>query len=149
LKISFLINRPPPFVGGLQNVCLRVAKRFQDVGVEVRIIGFPDKIDGARTIELKKSWIHDGVEICELRRGGYEEFLLKMVPFLKKRKVSFPLARLFFESAYAKQISRLCQGSQVFHYFGTGMEMNGYAVVKAARCIGAKLFIDPALHAGQ
>ena len=149
LKISFLINRPPPLVGGLQNVCLRVAKRFQEAGAVVNIVGFPDEIDGARTSELKKTWIHDGVEICELRRGGYEDFLLKMVPFLKKRKVSFPLARFFFESAYAKQISRLCQGSQVFHYFGTGMEMNGYAVAKAVRCIGAKLFIDPALHAGQ
>ncbi len=40
MKISFFINRPPPFVGGLQNVCLRVAKRFQDSGARVRIVGF-------------------------------------------------------------------------------------------------------------
>ncbi len=126
-----------------------MAKRFQETGAEVRIVGFPNTLERNGNRRGKKKWDHEGVEVCELRRGGYEDFLLKMVPFLKKRRVTFPLARIFFDWAYAKQISRLCQGSQVFHYFGTGMEMNGYAVAKAARSIGAKFFIDPALHAGQ
>lgn len=127
-------------------MCLRVAKRFQDVGVEVRIIGFPDKIDGAGNSASQKSWVYDGVEICELRRGSLEDCLLRAVPYLKKRRATFPLARLFFEWAYAKQISRLCQGSQVFHYFGTGTEMIGYAVAMAARAVGAKLLVEPAIH---
>ncbi len=130
-------------------MCLRVAKRFQEDGAEVRIIGFPDQIYVAGNSASQKSWVYDGVEICELRRGPLEDCLLRAVPYLKKRRATFPLACLFFEWAYARKISRLCQGKQVFHYFGTGMEMNGYAVAKAARSIGAKLFIDPALHAGQ
>lgn len=96
----------------------------------------------------QKSWVYEGVEVCELRRGPLEDFLIRLVPMLKKRRVTFPLACLFFEWAYAKQISRLCQGSQVFHYFGTGMEMNGYAVAKAARSLEAKFFVEPAIHEG-
>jgi len=62
MKISYFINRPPPFVGGLQNVCLRVAKHFQDsAGARVQIVGFPDKIDAARTSESKKSWVEWGL----------------------------------------------------------------------------------------
>lgn len=149
MKISYFINYPPPFVGGLQNVCLRVAKRFQETGADVSIVGFPAEINGPENSESKKSWVYEGVQVCELRRGPLEDYLLRLVPVLKKRKVTFPLARLFFEMAYARQISGLCPGSHVFHYFGTGMEMNGYAVAKAARSTGANFFIDPALHAGQ
>ncbi len=129
-------------------MCLRVAKRFQEDGAEVRIIGFPDQINVAGNSASQKSWVYDGVEICELRRGPLEDYLLRLVPMLKKRRVTFPLACLFFEWAYARKISRLCQGSQVFHYFGTGMEMNGYAVGKAAKSVGAKFIVEPAIHEG-
>ncbi len=127
-------------------MCLRVAKRFQDTGVEVRIIGFPDQINVTGNSASQKSWVYDGVEICELRRGPLEDYLLRAVPYLKKRRATFPLARLFFEWAYTRQISKLCQGIQVFHYFGTGTEMIGYAVAMAARAVGAKLLVEPAIH---
>ena len=107
-------------------MCLRVAKRFQEAGAEVRIVGFPDEIDGSGTSESKKSWVYEGVQICELRRSSREDLLIRSVSMLKKRRVTFPLARLFYELAYARQISRLCQGSSVFHYFGTGTEMIGW-----------------------
>lgn len=129
-------------------MCLRVAKRFQEAGAHVCMVGFPDEIDGAMSSNPQKSWVYDGVDICELRRGPLEDFLLRLVSMLKKRRLTFPLACLFFEWAYARKISRLCQGSQVFHFFGTGMEMNGYAVAKAAKSVGAKFFVEPAIHEG-
>ena len=125
-----------------------MARRFQEAGANLCIVGFPDEIDGAISSKPQKSWVYEGVEVCELRRGPLEDFLIRLVPMLKKRRATFPLACLFFKWAYAKQISRLCQGSQVFHYFGTGMEMNGYAVAKAARSLGAKFFVEPAIHEG-
>jgi len=125
-----------------------VARRFQEAGANLCIVGFPDEIDGAISSKPQKSWVYEGVEVCELRRGPLEDFLIRLVPMLKKRRATFPLACLFFKWAYAKQISRLCQGSQVFHYFGTGTEMNGYAVAKAARSLGAKFFVEPAVHEG-
>lgn len=122
-----------------------MAKHFQEsVGARVRIIGFPDQDNS----KLLCSWEHDGVEIQELRRGGREDLLLRCVPFLKKRRATFPLAVACYELAYSRQISALCDGSSVFHYFGTGMEMNGYSVARAAKKIGAKLVIEPAVHAG-
>lgn len=150
MKISYFINRPPPFVGGLQNVCLSVAKHFQDSGARVRIVGFPD--EGAPSSAgsgERAHWNYEGVDVFELKRGFIQNALLQLAPGLKRRRVTFPLARACFEAAYSRQMTSLCQGSDVFHYFGTGMEMNGYAVAKAARFIGAKFFIDPALHAGQ
>jgi glycosyltransferase involved in cell wall biosynthesis len=145
VKISYFINRPPPFVGGLQNVCLRVAKHFQEsTCAEVRIIGFPNQDNSGR----RCSWEHEGVDVQELRRGRREDLLLRWVPFLKKRRATLPLAIACYEWAYSRQISRLCRGSLVFHYFGTGMEMNGYAVAKAARALGAKFMVEPAIHEG-
>lgn len=126
-------------------MCLRVAKHFQTAGARVRIIGFPDQANS----ESLCSWEHEGVEVQELRKGRREDLLLRCVPFLKKRKATFPLAVACYNWAYSRQISRLCHGSSVFHYFGTGMEMNGYPVAKAAKISGANFFIDPALHAGQ
>jgi len=148
LKITFFINRPPPFIGGLQNVCLRVAKHFQEsAGARVRIIGFPDQKNSQSSAE-NLAWEHEGVEVRELQRGLREDLLFRWVPFLKKRRATFPLAIACYEWAYSRQISRLCRGSLVFHYFGTGMEMNGYAVAKAARPVGAKFFVEPAIHEG-
>jgi len=145
LIITFFINRPPPFVGGLQNVCLKVAKHFQEsAGARVRIIGFPDQDNSGS----RRSWEHEGVEVQELRRGRREDLLLCWVPFLKKRRATLPLAIACYEWAYSRQISRFCHGSSVFHYFGTGMELNGYPVARAARKIGAKFVIEPAIHAG-
>ena len=148
MKISFFINRPPPFVGGLQNVCLRVAKHFlESAGAEVRIIGFPDQ-DNSNLSAKELAWEHEEVEVQDLRRGRREDLLLRWVPFLKKRRATLPMAIACYEWAYSRQISRLCQGSSVFHYFGTGMEMNGYSVADAANKIQAKLVIEPAIHAG-
>jgi glycosyltransferase involved in cell wall biosynthesis len=148
LKITFFINRPPPFVGGLQNVCFRVAKYFQEsAGARVRIIGFPDQKNSHSSAE-DLAWEHEGVEVRELQRGRREDLLFRWVPFLKKRRATFPLAIACYEWAYSRQISRLCQGSSVFHFFGTGMEMNGYAIADAAMKIQAKLVIEPAIHEG-
>ena len=148
MKITFFINRPPPFIGGLQNVCLRVAKHFQEsAGARVKIIGFPDQKNSQSSAE-NLAWEHEGVEIRELQRGPREDLLFRWVPFLKKRRATLPLAIACYEWAYSRQISRLCRGSLVFHYFGTGMEMNGYAVAKAARSVGAKFFVEPAIHEG-
>jgi len=148
LQISFFIERPPPFVGGLQNVCLRVAKHFENSGARVRIVGFPDKVNSTRLYDDLR-WEHEGVEVRELRRGKEEDFLLRWVPILKKRRVTFPLAVVCYRLAYAAQIEQLCHGSSLLHYFGTGMELNGFAVANAAKKLGARFLVEPAIHAGS
>lgn len=115
--------------------------------MQVRIIGFPDQNNSHSSAE-DLDWEHEGVEVQELRRGRREDLLLRWVPFLKKRRATLPLAIACYEWAYSRQISRLCRGSSVFHYFGTGMEMNGYAIADAAKKIQAKFVIEPAIHAG-
>lgn len=125
-----------------------MAKHFQEsAGAQVRIIGFPDQNNSHSSAE-DLDWEHEGVEVQELRRGRREDLLLRWVPFLKKRRATLPLAIACYEWAYSRQISRLCRGSSVFHYFGTGMEMNGYAIADAAKKIQAKFVIEPAIHAG-
>ena len=128
-------------------MCFRVAKHFQSAGAQVRIIGFPDQKNSHSSAE-DLAWEHEGVEVRELQRGRREDLLFRWVPFLKKRRATFPLAIACYEWAYSRQISRLCQGSSVFHFFGTGMEMNGYAIADAAMKIQAKLVIEPAIHEG-
>ncbi len=148
MQISFFIERPPPFVGGLQNVCLRVAKHIQEAGAKIKIIGFPTRKNSSSS-RHNLSWVHDGIEVVELVRGAREEIFFKPVPFLRKRRVTFPLAIACYRLAYARQIARLCKGSSVLHSFGTGMEMNGYAVAAAAKILGARFVIEPAIHAGS
>ncbi len=130
-------------------MCLRVAKHFQDSGAQVRVVGFPDEgsPSSAGSGECAH-WNYEGVDVFELKRGFIQNALLQLVPGLKRRSVTFPLARACFEAAYSGQLTRLCQGSNVFHYFGTGMEMNGYAVAEAARLLEAKFFVEPAIHEG-
>jgi glycosyltransferase involved in cell wall biosynthesis len=127
---------------------LRVAKRFQDARAKVKIIGFP-KRNNSSSSRHNLSWVHDGIEVVELVRGAREEIFFKPVPSLRKRRVTFPLAIACYRLAYARQIARLCEGSSVLHSFGTGMEMNGYAVAAAAKILGARFVIEPAIHAGS
>jgi glycosyltransferase involved in cell wall biosynthesis len=148
LNITLFIERAPPAVGGLQSVCLRIAEHFQDAEAKVKIIGFPAR-QNSSTNTHSLSWVHGGIKVVELSRGPREEFLFKFISFLKKRRVTFPLAVACCSLAYGWQITRMCRGSSVLHYFGTGMEINGYAVWAAAKNIMAKFVIEPAVHAGS
>ncbi len=130
-------------------MCFRVAKHFQDSRARVQIVGFPDAgSPSAARFGKCAHWNFEGVDVFELRRGFIQNALLQLAPDLKRRRATFSLARACFEAAYSRQMTSLCQGSDVFHYFGTGMEMNGYAVAKAAKSLGAKFFVEPAIHEG-
>jgi glycosyltransferase involved in cell wall biosynthesis len=91
----------------------------------------------------------EGVKVHVLRLDTKAQLLLKPVFKLIWRKSTFPLARWLYVAAMRGQIVEASRGVDVLHYFGNGPEMLGFAAEAAARKIGAKFVIEPALHEGQ
>lgn len=154
MRISFVITNAPPLLGGLEKVCLRLAQNLQKMGHEVRILGRftqgrHQMEDFFFASEKGPDLKCGGVTVRVLKLGAKARLLLKPVFKLIWRKSTFPLARWLYVAAMRGQIVEACRGVDVLHYFGNGPEMLGFAAEAAARKIGAKFVIEPALHEGQ
>lgn len=154
MRICFVINNLPTIVGGLEKVCLRVAQHLQKNGHEVQILGRFSKGSVAfagffQDTEEARFFEFQGVNLRVLALDAMARFLLKPVFKLIWRKTTFPLARWLYVAAMSEQIAQACRDMDVVHFFGNGPEMLGFAAEVAARRVGAKFVIEPALHEGQ
>jgi glycosyltransferase involved in cell wall biosynthesis len=154
MRLTFVITNAPPLVGGLEKVCLRLAQQFVQQGHQVRIIG---RFTQARHAladyfqETEKPGVIrcEGIEVEVLTLDARAKLLLSPVFKLIWRKITHPMARRLYIAALGPQLCRACTGSDLVHFFGNGPEMLGFAAEEAARQVGAKFVIEPALHEGQ
>ena len=91
----------------------------------------------------------EGVNVRVLTLDSKARLLLNPVFKLIWRKSTFPLARWLYVAAMRGQIAASSRGADVVHFFGNGPEMLGFAAEAAARKVGAKFVVEPALHEGQ
>ena len=91
----------------------------------------------------------EGVNVRVLTLDAKARLLLKPVFKLIWRKSTFPLARWLYVAAMRGRIAASSRGADVVHFFGNGPEMLGFAAEAAARQVGAKFVVEPALHEGQ
>jgi glycosyltransferase involved in cell wall biosynthesis len=154
LRISFVITNAPPLVGGLEKVCLRVAQNLQKLGHDVTIFGRftqgrHQMEDFFSVSEKNQNLECEGVNVRVLTLDAKARLLLNPVFKLIWRKSTFPLARWLYVAAMRGQIAASSRGADVVHFFGNGPEMLGFAAEAAARKVGAKFVVEPALHEGQ
>ena len=154
LNIRLVITNSPPLVGGLEKVCLRLAQNYKLRGHDVLILGrFTKKRHGLQgyfsETEKPDQIEHEGVRVRVLGLTCWDRYLLWPVFKLLWRKWTFPLARWLYVAAMRGQIAEACRGADVVHYFGTGLEMLGFAALSAAKKNGAIFVVDPAVHVGQ
>jgi glycosyltransferase involved in cell wall biosynthesis len=154
VKISFLITNAPPLVGGLEKVCLRLAQNFKKAGHEVQILGrFSQERHSLKGFfedsEKSHEFEYNGVNVRVLGLDARTRLLMKPVFKLIWRKATFPVAKWLYVAALGMQLRKVCTGSDVVHFFGNGPEMLGFAAEVVARTVGAKFFVEPALHEHQ
>ncbi len=141
-------------VGGLEKVCLRLAQNFQHAGHEVEILGRFSKERHSLAgyfseSEEECSFEFQGITVRIISFDSCARFLLKPVFKLICRKWTFPIAKWLYVAALKEKIAKTCRGADVVHFLGNGLEMLGFAAEAAARQVGAKFVIEPALHEGQ
>jgi glycosyltransferase involved in cell wall biosynthesis len=154
MKIRLVITNTPPLVGGLEKVCLRLAQNCQKLGHEVQILGrFSEKRHRLEEFfsasEKPKGFLWEGVSVRIFTLDDRARLLLKPVFKLIWRKCTFPIAKWLYVVAMREQIANACRGAEVVHFFGNGPEMLGFAAESAARKVGARFVVEPALHEGQ
>lgn len=154
MKISFVITSGPPLVGGLETLCLRLAQELGKSGHDASICArFTEErhslADYFRVTQAGGVIECEGVKVEVLALDARAKLLLKPVFKLIWRPVTFPLARKLYVAALADKLRKACAGSDVVHYFGNAPEMLGFAALAAARRMGARFVVQPALHEGQ
>ena len=135
-------------------MCLRVAQNLQKLGHDVTIFGRftqgrHQMEDFFSVSEKNQNLECEGVNVRVLTLDAKARLLLKPVFKLIWRKSTFPLARWLYVEAMREQIAASSRGADVVHFFGNGPEMLGFAAEAAARQVGAKFVVEPALHEGQ
>jgi glycosyltransferase involved in cell wall biosynthesis len=133
---------------------LRVAQNLQKLGHDVTIFGRftqgrHQMEDFFSVSEKNQNLECDGVNVRVLVLDSKARLMLKPVFKLIWRKSIFPLARWLYVAAMREQIAASSRGADVVHFFGNGPEMLGFAAEAAARQVGAKFVVEPALHEGQ
>ena len=91
----------------------------------------------------------EGVKVHVLQLEAKARLLLMPVYKLIWRKSTFSLARWVYVAAMRRQIIEASREADVVHFFGNGPELLGFAAEAAARQVGAKFVVEPALHEGQ
>ncbi len=154
--MRFVLFSPftPPLIGGLENVCLRLAQRLRADGHEVRIAGrFAASRPGLRgrflRAERQREFECDGIPVNILPPlrggpvGGAAIYALMQLP------VTLPLACDLQSRSLGMAVATLCRGADAVHYLGTGFDMLGFAAERAAREAGASFTVEPAIHVGR
>jgi glycosyltransferase involved in cell wall biosynthesis len=154
--VKFVLFSPstPPLVGGLENVCLWLARQLRDDGHTVSIVGrFATTRPGLRgrflQAEQPRRFILDGIPVSILpplaggRAGGAATYALMQSP------ATLPLACRLQAKSLGAAVAAHCQGADAVHYLGTGLDMLGFMAETAARQAGATFSVEPAIHIGR
>ena len=144
----------PPLVGGLEAMCLGLARRLRDDGHEVGIAGrFAASRPGFRgrflRSEPQRRFECDGIPVTILPPlpwggvGGAAIYALMQSP------ATLPLACGLQTRGLGAAVAAVCRDADVVHYLGTGLDMLGFAAEPAAREAGASFTVEPAIHVGR
>ena len=154
--VKFVLVSPftPPLVGGLENICLWLAQRLRADGHDVGIVG---RFAASRP-ELRGRFFRRETP-RHFECNGIPVSILPPLPFgvlggaaiytAMQSHATLPLARRLQDRGLGAAISEQCRGADAVHYFGTGLDMLGFAAETAAREVGATFSIEPAIHIGR
>ena len=154
MKFVLLSPFTPPLVGGLENVCLWLAKQLRAEGHAVSIVGRfatirPGLRGRFRQREEPRSFNLDGISVSVLpplvwgRAGGAAIYALMQSP------ATLPLACRLQAKGLGAAVAAHCQSADAVHYLGTGFDMLGFVAETAARQAGATFSVEPAIHIGR
>lgn len=154
MKIVLLSPFTPPLFGGLENICLWLAKQLRADGHEVKIVGrFAASRPGLRSRflqwETQRRFDCDGIPVSILPPlpwgpiGGAAIYLLMQSP------ATLPLACRLQARGIGAAVAAHCASADAVHYLGTGLDMLGFAAEAAAREAGATFSVEPAIHIGS
>ena len=154
MKFVLLSPFTPPLVGGLENICLWLAKRLRDDGHDVSIVGrFAASRPGLRgrflQRESQRRFDCDGIPVNILPPlpgggvGGAAIYALMQSP------ATLPLALRLQARGLAAAVAEHCRHADAVHYLGSGLDLLGFAAEAAARDAGASFSVEPAIHIGR
>lgn len=154
MRIAFVITNAPPLIGGIEKVCLRVAQGFKNDGHEVSIICRFTKSrhtlkEYFSNSEESSLFENNSIKTAILGLNYIQIILLKPVFNLIWRKATFDIARRIYSLVFRSALHRNIENADVVHFFGTGLEMLGFAAAATAKKTGAMFVVEPALHSGQ
>lgn len=154
--MKFVLSSPftPPLVGGLENICLWLAKRLQAEGHEVAIVGlFATSRPGLRgrflRRESERSFECDGIPVSILPPLPLGSMGGLAIYSLMQSTATLPIACRLQANGLGAAVASHCRGADAVHYLGTGLDMLGFALATAARSTGATFTVEPAIHIGQ
>ena len=154
MKFVLLSPFTPPLVGGLENICLWLAKRLRAEGHEVSIMGRfaasrPGLCGRFLQRESQRRFDCDGIPVSILPplpfggMGGAAIYAAMQSP------ATLPLACRLQARGLGEAVATQCRGADAVHYLGTGLDMLGFAAETAARQAGATFSVEPAIHIGR
>jgi len=145
------INLAGPLYGGLQMLSVRLAQHLKKQGHDVRIIARFSKASSSDFVAMEEPRVFtvEGVDVEIISVQGWRRWLLLPVPQLRQRQRTFPIAVALYQAAFRPTIDRVSKGADIVHYFGTGVELLGFAVESSARQKKMPFVVQPAIHVSQ
>lgn len=154
MRVLLVSPYTPPLVGGLERVAASLARGLNAAGHDVRIAS---QFSAARhtlrrrfcASEAERTFSLDGVQVSILRPRwplaipGTAIYAMMWMPRLHR------LTRALLLRGFAGRLRELAKGADVVHYLGTGTDTMGFAAAAAARGVGSRFVVQPAIHPGR
>lgn len=154
MKVVLSSPFTPPLIGGLENVCLWLAKRLQADGHDVSIVGlFAASRPGLRRRFLRREpqrrFECDGIPVSILPPLPLRMLSGLAIYSLMQSPTTLPIACRLQATCLGEAVAAHCRNADVVHYLGTGLDMLGFVLETTARAAGAAFTVEPAIHIGQ